>query len=290
MHGNFPQTDASRLDALARTIKLSHVQAQQAAGRALQHAITAGHALNQAKRLLKVDSRARWLPWLGKRVGIPERTAELYMKIAGHAAEVMAKSATVADFGVREAAKMLASTGRVNSRDRTFQDWFTPQTILKLVTEVMGGIDCDPCWHPDCLVRATTTFTKQEDGLAQHWLGRVYLNPPFSDVAKWVAKLQAEVTAGHVTEAIIMTAAGTDAAWFHALRDYPRCFLRGRPRFANATSETPCPIMLFYFGPNVDRFAAVFARVGDIYVRYRAGDLKRPSGNFSSRRNNPPSN
>jgi DNA N-6-adenine-methyltransferase (Dam)/Protein of unknown function (DUF3102) len=262
--------ESPNLDALASTIKRAHAESQQAAGHALEHAIAAGHGLNQAKRLLKLNRHGRWLPWLREHVGIPERTAQLYMKLATHAAEVLPKSATVADFGVRQAAKMLVSTsGRVNSRTHTFEDWFTPQSILDLVTEVMGGIDCDPCYHPKCLVRAKTTFTKQDDGLAQQWLGRAYVNPPFGSLAQWIAKFQAEVAAGHVTEAIVMGTSSTDAAWWHALRDYPRCFLRGRPRFANAENETPSPIAMFYFGRNADRFARVFESIGGVYVRYR---------------------
>ena len=271
------------LDALASTIKRAHAESQQAAGRALEHAIAAGHGLNAAKRLLK---HGQWLPWLREQVGIPERTAQNYMRLASHAAEVMGKSATVADFGVREAAKMLmttTTTGRVNSRNHTFEDWFTPQHILDLVDEVMGGIDCDPCYHPECLVQAKTTFTKQKDGLAQPWRGRAYVNPPFGSLSQWIAKFQAEVTAGHVTEAIVMAASSTDAAWWHAMRDYPRCFLRGRPRFANAPNETPTAIVMFYFGPNADRFARVFESIGDVFVRYRPQPVRRPQ-NLKHRR------
>jgi hypothetical protein len=66
--------------------------------RALAHAIAAGELLIEAKGRLM---HGRWLPWLHEHCQIPERTAQLYMKLARHAPEL--KSATVADLTVRAA-------------------------------------------------------------------------------------------------------------------------------------------------------------------------------------------
>jgi hypothetical protein len=48
-----------------------------------------------------------WLPWLGDHCQVPERTAQLYMRLARHAPELERKSATVADLSLREAAGLL---------------------------------------------------------------------------------------------------------------------------------------------------------------------------------------
>lgn len=43
----------------------------------------------------------------------------------------------------------------------------------------VGGVD----WIP-----AKKSFSQVDDGLAQDWYGRVWMNPPFSQATKWVDK------------------------------------------------------------------------------------------------------
>jgi Protein of unknown function (DUF3102) len=71
-----------------------------AAKTAAERAIEAGRALIEAKALVK---HGEWLPWLREHCQLPERTAQLYMKIAASGLE----SATVADIGLNAAAQTL---------------------------------------------------------------------------------------------------------------------------------------------------------------------------------------
>jgi len=60
--------------------------------------------------------------------------------------------------------------------------WLTPLSLIKS----LGEFDLDPCgeiYHPT----AKTIFTKC--GLERSWFGRVWLNPPYSEVALWLSKL-----------------------------------------------------------------------------------------------------
>lgn len=84
--------------------------------------------------------------------------------------------------------------------------WLTPPEIIK----ALGRFDLDPCCPPKMPWRtATKTFTKKDDGLAQKWFGRVWLNPPYSrGVVAWLRKM-AEHDRG-----IVLTFARTDTAWF----------------------------------------------------------------------------
>jgi Protein of unknown function (DUF3102) len=91
---------SNRLPVLAAEIRRAHADLQEAAKTAAEHAITAGHALIEAKGLLK---HGEWLPWLREHCALAERTAQLYMKIASSGL----KSATVADLGLNAAAKAL---------------------------------------------------------------------------------------------------------------------------------------------------------------------------------------
>jgi Protein of unknown function (DUF3102) len=95
-----PAMSSNRLPVLAAEIRKAHADVQEAAKTAAEHAITAGHALIEAKSLVK---HGEWLPWLREHCALAERTAQLYMRIAASGL----KTATVADLGLQAAAKAL---------------------------------------------------------------------------------------------------------------------------------------------------------------------------------------
>jgi len=69
----------NRLCALASEIRTAHGGVLDAARTRAQRALDAGAALIEAKGLLR---HGRWLPWLREHCRLPERTAQLYMKLA----------------------------------------------------------------------------------------------------------------------------------------------------------------------------------------------------------------
>lgn len=85
-------------------------------------------------------------------------------------------------------------------------EWYTPPQFLELARAALGGIDLDPASSDRAqkMVLAEQYFTKENDGLAQEWYGRVWLNPPYAqpDIARFVEKMMAEVSAGRATAAI----------------------------------------------------------------------------------------
>ena len=97
--------------------------------------------------------------------------------------------------------------------------------------------------------------------------GRVYLNPPYGQtIDAWIERLVDGHAAGTVTEAITLLPARTDTRWFRRLEPFPRCFIYGRPIFANASGPAPFPSAIVYLGPNVERFYRSFASLGGIFV------------------------
>jgi hypothetical protein len=64
--------------------------------------------------------------------------------------------------------------------------WITPRQII----ESLGQFDLDPC---QCLPQpwpcARYAFTQADDGLSRPWAGRVWLNPPYSQVWAWMKRL-----------------------------------------------------------------------------------------------------
>lgn len=56
-------------------------------------------------------------------------------------------------------------------------EWYTPKEII----DALGEFELDPCAPVHPLWRtANIMYNKNEDGLKQNWVGRVWLNPPYS--------------------------------------------------------------------------------------------------------------
>ena len=150
-------------------------------------------------------------------------------------------------------------------------EWYTPQDHIERVRALLGAIDLDPASSAIAQerIRAGQYFTKSDDGLARAWLGRVWLNPPYAQPAiqQFAEKMVAEVTAGRVIEAVMLTHNYTDTAWFHIAESAASaiCFTRGRIAFVSPEGEKAAPTQgqaFFYYGPRRDEFAQAFASVG----------------------------
>src|SRR5205814_544228 len=65
----------------------------------------AGDGLLEAKQAL---DHGQWDDWLSDNFALSDRTARLYMQLAGHRARIEAKMATVASLGVRGALEQIS--------------------------------------------------------------------------------------------------------------------------------------------------------------------------------------
>lgn len=148
-------------------------------------------------------------------------------------------------------------------------EWYTPQHVVNKVIEVFGAINLDPCSNsnnPDLAnVPADAYWTQADNGLAQPWHGRVYMNPPYGDeIGVWVARFVQAYTSGEILEGIALLPARTDTAWFQPLLDYPVCFVRGRLKFSGSINSAPFPSAIVYLGPDTQSFTDAFQALGRI--------------------------
>ncbi len=150
-------------------------------------------------------------------------------------------------------------------------EWYTPKKYIDAARSVMGGIDLDPasCRPAQEVVKATRFFSRDDDGLAQPWSGRVFLNPPYSIklLHDFVFKLCEAVEAGAVTQAILLTNDSTDTTWWHraAALASSICINRGRISFWTAAGEwdsSPKGQHFFYFGSRGAAFSKIFGKFG----------------------------
>jgi hypothetical protein len=75
----------------------------------------------------------------------------------------------------------------VEQRETTSDDYYTPAWVF----ERMGiRFDLDVCAPPGGIpwIPADRFFTMADDGLAQPWHGRVWMNPPYSNSTPWVER------------------------------------------------------------------------------------------------------
>lgn len=149
-------------------------------------------------------------------------------------------------------------------------EWYTPLEYIEMAQQVMGGIDLDPASNEVAQqwIRAERYFTEADDGLAQPWHGRIWLNPPYGNQTHlWTEKVMTAHEAGDVTQAIILVRPAAGSAWFQTLSSrYLSCTLHKRIKFINASRQAQAsPVhgnVFFYFGDEGEQFRAVFGEIG----------------------------
>ena len=124
-------------------------------------------------------------------------------------------------------------------------EWETPEDFFEELDREFH-FDLDPC--------ASEENHKCENyltynGLQEDWGGhRVYCNPPYSEIAKWVEKGFRESRKDH-TLVVMLIPSRTDTRWFHNFiygRSEVR-FVKGRLRFGGSKMNAPFPNMVVIF-------------------------------------------
>lgn len=90
-------------------------------------------------------------------------------------------------------------------------------------------------------------YTKSDNGLARPWFGRVWCNPPYSDIAPWVERAIASFHDGAQLVAMLIPATRTEQAWWQ----------RNIEPFRDWGGEGPAhvPTLRTYFLPGRTSFA-----------------------------------
>jgi phage N-6-adenine-methyltransferase len=117
------------------------------------------------------------------------------------------------------------------------------------ISERFGGFTLDVAAAPHN-AKCADYYTREDDGLSQPWRGRVWCNPPYSDLGAWVQKAWAELP-NCETIVMLVPANRTEQKWWQEHVETARRagilqveFLPGRMRF-----DRPAAII----GPKGDR-------------------------------------
>lgn len=169
-------------------------------------------------------------------------------------------------------------------RESNSSEWFTPKIYVDAAREVLGGIDLDPasCEAANEIVQATKIFTKEDNGLAQAWGGRVWLNPPYGGMSgPFTQKLISHYLDGNVSKAILLlNSNATDTKWFRPLWDYMLCFTNHRIKFLSPPgtkkSNSTHGNVFVYFGPDEEKFGIIFQKFGAVVKKWNAWEYYVP--------------
>lgn len=131
-------------------------------------------------------------------------------------------------------------------------EWATPNKFFESLDEEFN-FDLDAAASDDNH-KCKEYFTIEKDGLSQSWAGcRVFCNPPYSQIDKWVEKAFRE-TRNDNTLVVLLIPSRTDTRYFHNYI-YQRAeirFVKGRLKFGDGKNSAPFPSMLVIFrGPGV---------------------------------------
>ncbi|MBA3735169.1 MAG: DUF3102 domain-containing protein [Actinobacteria bacterium] len=249
---------------LAQVANGEHELARAGAESFVYHADRCGQALIEAKEKV---GHGEWLPWLAANFNGSERTAQAYTRLAANPQRV----ADLEEPSLRKALQAIAgktTTELMHSSESN--EWYTPAGYVEIVRDFLGSIDLDPASSPQAneVVQAGTFWTREDDGLARPWFGRVFCNPPYGDecpafVEKALQREQDEAV-------LLVNAYSTETRWFQPLFDWPICFVTPRIPFKRPDGSGGSPAFasaFAYIGPRRSDFARHFSRIGAVVER-----------------------
>lgn len=147
------------------------------------------------------------------------------------------------------------------------QDWETPQWLFNLLDQEFH-FTFDLAASPEN-AKCSRYFTEEQDALLQKWPAETcWLNPPYGkgNIGKWVgAAAFATLIYGTTTVMLIPVRSNTEWWQKHVMQAAEIRFIRGRPKFGDATHGLPQPLAIVVFrlaggSPMITRYSSLDAR------------------------------
>lgn len=164
----------------------------------------------------------------------------------------------------------MKNASQLINQDSGDAEYYTPQFIVEVAREAMGGIDLDPASSEAAnkRVSALQIFTETDDGLSKEWFGRVWMNHPFSREGNrlWINKMVEEFESGRTIKACCITFAATSEKWFQPLLKRPQCFLSPRTNYHLPDGSLKRGVtkgsVVTFFGIDMETIQRTFSHLG----------------------------
>ncbi len=150
-------------------------------------------------------------------------------------------------------------------------EWYTPIEYIDAARAVLGNFDLDPASSKVAneVVKARKFFTKEDDGLAKEWSGKVWMNPPYAGelIGQFTEKLTTSFLSGEVSFAIALVNNATETKWFQRIASEASaiCFPSTRIKFWNPAKFTASPLQgqaVIFLGTSSLLFISEFRKFG----------------------------
>ena len=118
-------------------------------------------------------------------------------------------------------------------QSRKTDHWATPANLYEELDREFH-FDFDPC-------PLHSTF----DGLQVPWIGRSFVNPPYSNITAFLRKAHEELRNGNAKVVVFLVFANTDTKWFHqyVYHQAELIFVEGRVKFVDENGSNDKPAM-----------------------------------------------
>ena len=200
-------------------------------------------------------------------INLASQFTELPQEVQQEAIAAIAENHEPAKEVMREAVKKAHVANNSGNNE-----WYTPPKFIELARQVMGGIDLDPATSEvaNRVVQAPKIFTAEDDGRAQQWSGRVWMNPPYAQplMGDFAEAVASKYESGEIEQACILVNNGTETQWFQRMLGAADavCFPKTRIKFIDPDGNpSGAPLQgqaILYMGGNVAAFTSLFAEEG----------------------------
>lgn len=126
-------------------------------------------------------------------------------------------------------------------------EWSTPPEFFAALDKEFG-FTLDPC-STDENAKCASHYTMADNGLLKDWKSEtVFCNPPYSDIAAWVAKCYGAAELGAIV--VMLIPSRTDTEYWHryVMKGEIR-FIKGRLKFGGCKDSAPFPSAVVVFRP-----------------------------------------
>lgn len=130
-------------------------------------------------------------------------------------------------------------------------EYLTPVSIFNPIKETFE-IELDPCSDDSKTLDVKLHLTEDMDGLKQSWMYNAFINPPYSDIERWVDKATAESIRNTTLDYVMLLPSRTDRPWYLKLLKNAQmiCFMNKRVRFSGMKTGAPFPSILALISDN----------------------------------------
>ena len=170
------------------------------------------------------------------------------------------------------------SAGRNAVSDK--KDWNTPPKYIKVIEDVLGKVDLDPCSNDDSMLDSIVKYSLPIDGLKESWnYKKIFVNPPYgfnkenkTTIYNWIEK-GVEANKKYGSEILYLIPVATNTKHFKKLifeNANGLCFLADtRLKFWSGGKEdkkgAPMSCCMVYFGDDYNKFKNILKEYGKCF-------------------------